>query len=501
MNLRTITKKNNLIKSKLLTIIQSFSANELIGLEHWLAAPWCTSNKYYAPLCSILLAAAPSFAPEDLFKEIIFKQLYGAKQKYNAGIFNNLLLFFTKEVENYLSMLELQKAAEQQQVLTAQYFSDRKIEGLAVKRNKQSITSIEKKSIKTDTDFLLLHNLYKKQYAIKGGSSSKEGMDDLLAASNALDAYYLLNKYQCWHESHARRKILKTGENLDFFIDPNALRRLQNELSLPAIDLYDLRLRKHKRITEQSYFEFKEQYLANYDLLPFSLQQAFRIFCVNDAIYLDQKGFANAMQEVFYWYQFGLEKELIILEGRITTATFNNIILLACRLEKIDFLKNFIEEYKDKLPPSTKVEAYSWAMSQLAYELADYDAVLDQYKNWLPKHPHLTIQAKVTLLKTFVQLAIEKKINQKQFEDHCLAFEKYIKRNKLYAKEKSTAYLKFIQFARKIVISHRKPKSIWKILEQAIEVEPFLVGKYWLEKQIATLKNTNAPQQNVERQS
>ena len=501
MCLKTITKKNNLIKSKLLTIIQSFSVDELKGLEYWLAAPWCTTNKYYSPLCSILLAAAPDFAPKDLFKEVIFKKLYGAKQKYNAGIFNNLLLFFTKEVENYLSMLTLQKMPQQQQFLMAQYYSDRKIGMFALKNNKRSITSIEKKSVKMDTDFLQLHNLYKEQYILKGASYSQEGMVDLLAASNALDAYYLLNKYQCWHESHARRKILKTGENLDFFIDPNALRRLQNELSLPAIDLYDLRLRKYKKITEQSYFYFKKQYLATYDTLPFSLQQAFRIFCVNDAIYLDQKGFKNAMEEVFYWYQFGLEKELIIQEGKISLATYNNIILLACRLEKINFLKKFIANYKDKLPSSNKVEAYAWATSQLAYELSDYDAVLHQYKNWLPKHPHLAIQAKVTLLKTFVQLAIEEKVNQKQFEDHCLAFEKYIKRNKLYAKEKSTAYLKFIQYAKKIVIFYKKPKSIWSVLEQAIKSEPLIIGKYWLEKQMARLQNTNAPQQNVERQS
>lgn len=490
----TITKINHLGTSKLVQLIKTLSAKELKELKDWLESPWCKTNKYHLPFYELLYQAAPKFEAVSLLKTSIFKQLYEGKN-YNNAIFNNLILSLTKEVQRYLAFLFSHQSKEEQPQFLRKYLLERNAIALYETETQTQIKKLKKQPAKSAKDYLLLNRLHQELYFQPSSKFRyKNEAPHLVVANDYLDAFYLLEKYKYLHESKARTKILKTEGNGILKENLPLLEDLQNHLALDAVPLYIFRLQNKQEVNLKDYTHFKELYLKAFPKLPYTLQQSFLVFCINDAIYLDVVGYPNAMEELFNWYKVGLSNHLLVEHGTINKGTFNNIILTACHVEQDAFLKEFIENYWTKLPAIIRKEAYQWSQAQLALVLGAYEQVIAQFGKWLPKDKLYAIQSKITLLKANFKLVLLKEDVLQTFVAHCQAFEKYMQRNTLFAPEKTTAYVKYIQYVRKMaVMSYAlKRKQQWKKLELAIEQEPLLIGKSWLKKELNQLKGNKS---------
>ena len=201
-------------------------------------------------------------------------------------------------------------------------------------------------------------------------------------------------------------------------------------------------------------------------------------------------GHPLAMEELFGWYQIGLANECLMEHGYLDEAAYNNIVLVACHLDKLPFLVDFINNYEQKLPAPIRQDVHKWALAQLALQQGRYEEVRQAFVAWLPKEKKHAIQARVTLLKAHFKLAIADKVLLKNFEAACAAFKVYMRRDKLYTVDKNLSYLKFIQYAKKIVNYQHQPiwPKNWDLIEKALEQEPVLAGKRWLKKELALLQ-------------
>lgn len=485
----TLIKEYHLANSKLVNLCRTLSSKEFKQFKDWLLAPWCKKNKYYLPFYELLVKASPSFLPKNLKKEQAFIYLYGPK-KYNNALFNNLITSFTKELQNYLAIVHLQKTPHEKDRLLRQHLWTNNTVDLYEDFAINSVDNLENKSVKSTEDYLHLNRLHQAIYFQTSGHHRYErGAPNLFAANHYLDVYYLLEKYKYWHEASSRLNIVQT-EQSHLHVSFPLLQELQDELSLVAIDLYEVRLKRSDRVSWKEYLLFKKKFLSSFDQLPFSLRQSFLIFCINDIIYLDAAGHISAIEELFSLYKLGLQKDLLIRNKGLNEATFNNIVLTACHVEDLNFLEKFIDDYEHLLPAPLRKEAFIWALTQLDYANGNYEKVVKQYNNWLPKNKHYAIQAKVTLLKANFKLVLFNKSSRKSFNTYCKAFEKYIRRSKLYTANRNTAYLKLIQYNNKIVTKFYDSNNLvsWEKLEQSIEKEKLLLGKRWLKKEINLLK-------------
>jgi hypothetical protein len=481
----------HLVNSKLIRLLKLLPPKSFNDFEYWLTAPWSQKNKYFIPFFKILAKAAPNFSCDSLQKEKVYITLY-EKNKYDNKIFNNLLLALTKEVERYLAHLQLMQEQDLKQQLLGKVLSTHNELPLFETTTKQHIDRLEKKAAKSTTDHLLLYQLNEALHFQPSGHYRYQTMVPFLEQANLhLDAYFLLEKFKYLQEKVTRTHILQTNQ-LD--IDANTsllalLNKIEVPLSIPAITLFKCRLNQKKTPDWNTYITFKKAYLSFFSSLHFSFQQLFLFCCINDTLALNTGGHSEAIKELFEWYQLGLNKKLLFQNGKITGGTYNNIILTACHDQKHGFLKDFIANYSKHLPEPIQAQASIWATQQLKYVLEDYTTVVTNLNQWLPSNKIYAIQAKITLLKAHYKLAINDNQQQKSFDSYCLAFERYILRNRLYAKNKRTSYLKYIQYAKKIVRLNYSTKGIqhWERLLTAIDKEPFLIGKQWLKKEIALL--------------
>ena len=486
----SIIDKNSLSNSKLILLLQTLSTKELKELKIWLSSPWSKKNKYYVPFFELLLSEAPSFSGEALVKKVIYKQLYKNKP-YDNYIFNNLIRELSKEIQSYIAFLGVKQSSREQELVVRKFYLARNATDLYETLTSSINKKLDKQTGKSAEDYLYLNRLHQEIYfQASGHHRYKIDAPNLVAADEALDAFYLLEKYNYWHEAVARTKILKIEIHPLLTFDLPLLDRLQTRLRLDAIPLYQLRLQRNASLNWKIYLDFKKAFLKVFSNLSFFHQQSFLIFCINDVIQLEQMGHATALEDLLEWYQLGLSNDLLMEHGYLNENAFNNVILTASHLERADFLVGFIQEYGKKLPNTIKKDAYKWALAQLAFIQGDYPTVNKAFIDWLPKDKRYTIQAKITLLKANFKEALASKDLLKSFEDSCLAFEKYFHRNELYADDKNTSCLKFVQYARKIV--HNKHNKIsykkWTTLIKAIEKEPLMLGKRWLKKEVDLIK-------------
>lgn len=481
---------NHLDKSKLIRLLKLLSNKEFEEFEKWLNSPWCQKNKYFLPFFKIIRLAAPKFASVSLNKTLIFSLLYPAKN-YDNRIFNNLILALAKEVERYLAHLQLQKDKLLQQQLLGKAFTAKKQIDLFEETNQKIIKDLETKANKSTTDYLLLSQLNHALYFQTSGHHRYQPETPTLEKTiTYLNHFYLLESYGYLHEIHARAKILKLTEQLTSPNNHLLLTKLQAQLKLVPAHLYEFRLRTHLAATWSDYLAFKALYLNAFVQLHFSFQQSFLFYCINDVVDFSAKGQPEAIAELYEWYQLGLDHQLLMQDGMITGGTYNNVILTACHLEKHDFLLQFIETYTPKLPKTIRLQAKSWANAQVDYALGKYEVTIDALKDWIPDNKLYAIQTKITLLKANFKLILADSSHVERFQSYCLAFEKYIKRNQLYSVNRSTSFLKYIQYARKIaLLCYKTPDtSKWKQLIKSIEEEKILFGKSWLLTEIELIR-------------
>jgi len=476
---------NKFTDSKLVKLLRLLDADEFKELGKWLASPWCNSNKKLYVFYQVIKPYTPEYISPKLKKDIIFKKLYPGKP-FESGPFNNLMREFVKSLEKFLIHRRLNKMPFQRQLLLKDEYLERKQTELFYSYSGRQLSGLNSKEIKTGEDYLYLHLLSEQLYfhPDKEFQYSTE-TESLRQANSNLDLYYAITKYRYLHEIKSRKPILENSESdltdgaISTFLFPS--------VEHPIIDLYQIRLNRSEDWGLEDFQYFFSELSKKLEILPKREQQIFLFSGINDTVELNSQGESRALPRMLDLYKLGLKNKLLLIDGHLSKATYNNIVLVASILRDIPLLENFINEYTNFLPVSIQHQASTWAESQQLYSKGAYQECLDHLFNYNFKDPIYIIQAKVTLLKAFYDQFLQDQSYYKPLKSYCDAFKKYIYRNELYSKEKRGTYKSFIKYTLKIATAVFKKKNGKQKLEavmEKIEKDKNLFGRRWLKQKI-----------------
>ncbi len=110
------------------------------------------------------------------------------------------------------------------------------------------------------------------------------------------------------------------------------------------------------------------------------------------------------LREAFEWYRLGLDEDVIAENGRITRATFINIVANAIKLEEYDWARQFIEDNSGLLEEETRQNTEYFARARLGYEQKAYAEIMPLLVQVDFKHPIYNLFAKTLLLKIYYEL-------------------------------------------------------------------------------------------------
>lgn len=384
-------------KSKLLTMLKTFSAHEIRKFHEYISSPYFNKNKTLIKFYNVLKKLYPEFSQDKVMKEKVYSTLFPGK-KFNEQVMKNLISELNRHCRDFLE--------------TEIYGQDK------FERRINLLRQLMQK--KNDAAFLAELKIFESELKEISELSEKNFYYMYLLEDIKISYHLLRNEQPLVFE-----KVLKSGEFLILFFHLHLTKTLYNlnvnkqsfkvsyESNLPEIyfentnydniisymkekginfadilELYYYRVICNTGLTnEKVYFKYKELLLKNTGKLKrdeiYGLFIAAEAFCLNKI----NSGSFNFIKELFEVYKTEIEYGVYKYSesSPVTFMKFRNTYLTALRLKKFDWTEEFIGKFKDDIIESDRNAVLKIARAHLSFEKGNYDNVLDTLSGLKPE--------------------------------------------------------------------------------------------------------------------
>jgi len=327
--------------------------------------------------------------------------------------------------------------------------------------------------------YQLTHDLHFYQ----NNTRSKADVKNLVASQKNLDTYYTLSKLKLACELKVRQNTFIHSIDiplLNEIIEFSEASEISNDLYA----LYSLAIKNLESTNDNESFEtFKDLYFRNLSVLSEREQLSLFLIILNINGMLLNKGKTQNFSGQLDLYKKAINEKIIIVNNRITSESFTNIVMLAAQLKEFKWAENFIKSYKKYLDPYYQERTIAYSKGYIAYRKGDYEDAIETL--WNCKFNQLPFDIRTKSI--IVRALFEQFSNNPDKYDFCWVqiqtIERYIRRKKDLTTVKSEAYLNFIKTTKKLINLKRKGKFTdieIKKLQHKIINQPNLVGKPWL---------------------
>lgn len=480
-------------KTRLINILKELDIREMTRFKELVFSDFFNKNKKVRKLCHRLMEFRPRFDDPLLTKKWIFSQIY-PKETYNELKLNNIISDLLQLLYEFLAMQQYQKRPNLKGHFLLAELLDRELHQHVEYNARRVRQKIQKTNLRNFEFYLENYHLYDQmdRYALTKG---KRGYDENLQLKNdALDRYYLANKFRIACDMTSRNIVINAGYQCHFLEELLAQYRSDeaNMAKIPALQLYvkalQMLLMPDHRV---HYFELKKLLEVHIDNFP---QWELRIlynYALNHCVRMINSGHSVFYQEILDLYKVLLERKIIFKNNFLTQWSYINIVTAGIRLKEYDWTENFIQTYKDFLLPEVRHNVYIYNLVALYFERKDYQQALQLLHSVEFTDAFYHLSAKIIQLKSYYELD-----EMEAFFALIEATKKYLTRNRQLSTYQKTSNANFLKLANRIYNLRLKAFSSrsknfqihWQELEkQLLQTEP-LGNKSWLEEALRALK-------------
>jgi len=462
--------------SKIISIFQTFSKTEKIGLRRWVNSSMHNQRKDVIELIDYLLSRRK--ITETSVKRVrVYKQLYPSK-KYDLYQLNHVLSMTTKLMEDYIKFLMSKKSPFKDEILLNLYYKRRNIPHLANKALLRAEINLEKGVYKNEQYYYDSFSLELALFDLMGTEQRRQNtnLEDIF---NNLAVFTMIATLRnaCIALSH--KNLFKTNYYIPL---------LDAILEEAAKEMYAdntvVRCYYHSYMAlafpdEEEHFRKLMHLLLNHKIpLPIEEQKYVCLLAINYCIKRLNTGEEAYVKQVLDIYKFGLEHQIWIENGQLSHTTFKNIATAALRLKEYEWTNHFIDEYGPKLSDFHEVVYTNYIKAKLLFELKDFAGAQDLLINTVPNDLFIGLAIKTLFLKVYFMLK-----EYTLLESHLDSFTVFLNRKKVLAYHKKI-YGNIILITRKIVFTNLDDKDKKAKLRELILTMNPLTERPWLLAQV-----------------
>jgi len=175
----------------------------------------------------------------------------------------------------------------------------------------------------------------------------------------------------------------------------------------------------------------------------------------------------NAKERLFKLFAFLIDNNLVLeKDNSITSAIYKNVTTIGLYINRISYVDNFIETYKNNLPEEVQEDVYSYNKAHLLYYKKEYNNVLQLISTTKYKDVFYRLDSRVLLIKTYYAL---EKTDASYFDilnNSINAFKKYVYTNEELNDYYKTRYKNFIKSVLKLIQLNADKTQIQKYIEE-----------------------------------
>ncbi len=458
--------------STILALVRSIPAGEVREVRKFLLSPFFNQRQDVIALFDYLtIGGSPT-------REGAWKAVFGKGPVFALPKLRLVMSYLHKLLEQYLAVRETMSDPKFLEVQLVRAYRKRKMP-VAFERERKAVQlSLEQQSLRNawfhDCSYWLHWETHQIEYP-----QNPTDVSWLLNAGQALDTAYLSRKLQLVCLLVAHRTVYKTTQEVTWEEELISLAGQSSYAAQSCIAVYLHCYRMLKEPSDEIHFQYFKHILFEQGI-QFSEEEIHGLFilAINYCVRRLNAGDTRFYREGFELYREGLARNHILEDGILSRFTFHNIVALGLHVGELEWVRYFINEYKNKLERRYRESVFSFNLARLAYAERKHNHVLELLQTANYRDPLHNLAAKTLLLKTYFDLG-----EYDSLQSHLDAMRNYIQRKRVLGYHR-TNYLNLIRYAEKILKLAPNDRSAAKNLRQAIEKEEVLTEKAFLLKLI-----------------
>ncbi len=463
--------------SKLLNLIKSFSAVEKKSFSVFLESPFFNKKEVLKKLWIAIEQQAPFINSEKISKEFIFGVLFPGEE-YDDKKMRYLMSDLYKLLLHFLLINEINPKSVSSSLSLIDTFIDRKLDKQYIQEINQLSKKLSQAKIHDQQYYLDKIEQADKEQHFFASKNSRKFDNKIQYGSDNLNRYFALKKliYAC--AMLDRQSFLRGSYDLDLpdnFIPWLEKNGCWNE---QIITIYLTIFKMLNQEEDTSYFDDLFQ-LLNEDTSSISFEdlKSMLLYAINFCVRKMRRGETDYVEKALNLYLLGIHKNILLEDNYLTPWTFGNVVKLELRLNRYDWVENFIKKYKNKLHPDSKDNTIAYNLAEVYCHKGDYDTALSHLSKVEFSDLSHHLGSRIMLSKIYYELDEEEALLSL-----LSAFNIFLKRNKKISDTIKKTCLNFCKVL--FLLVRGKPLQA----ERELSAATLLAERAWLQKKIAQFK-------------
>lgn len=470
-------------KTKVVQFMECLSREDMVEFGKFLRSPYFNSNQEVIGLFDALKDFYPEFDELEIKKQAVFNQAFSGQSFDESKLYriSKLLLQLLKE---YLTVHTLRADTR---ILQERYLVDailqRDLHKYLPRLLEDTIESLDVSELKNSDHY------YKKFQMAQLRNKYKVKLQDRTAkvsygnALHYLDMFYLLQKLQYACVILNREKAISEPEEILLLPEILAYCNAETLETYPGLAIYYYTFLMLWEKKDEHFFKVKEVMDRHQTVLAnLELKNAY-VYQLNYCILRYRQGQVNFLNEMFEVYLRMIDLDLVV-DGTLTgTMLFKNIVTLGIKLERLDWVDNFIQSHRAKLDPVHGESVYFYSMANVNFVQGKFRKTLSSLAKIDFADAFIRMNHDILLLKTYYECD-----ETESFLSLINTIRVYIRRNKSLSDNDKAAYGNVVKFVRRLSrLKNGKKNQLMKLKEE-IKACAMLVEREWLNQKINELE-------------
>ncbi|MCB0623681.1 MAG: hypothetical protein KDC43_07135 [Saprospiraceae bacterium] len=482
--------------AKLFSLLSKVDLQEWDALEYFVAGR--VSAERFGPLQALLGYCRqwhPDFPAERMRKDDLHRLIYPGKA-YREKRIRQLFSDLSGLTEAFFAVQVALQQEEWQERLLLEGLAARKLDSHFLQRSQRRIARRQAEAVQGPEHYRAMYEDLQRQTAHRFVVDYAAAVANADRAQQYFDQWFVLVKLRYYCDWFSRKRFLSGQKELPLF--ESVWEYLETELRERGFlfDLYYLLLRL-LRDDERSLFpEIRDRLWAHQPAMEEADQRIVLQCLLNYCLRMVQQLGGTYVRTSWELYRFGIEKKILIVDGRLTDLTFTNIVVNGADLKEFAWTWEFVERYAGCLDPEVRQTAVALARAYLHYKQDQFDEVVGLLRDVEYMADSYKIRGRSLLLRTYYELFCRQGNYPLELFSHLEAFRRFLQRNRVLTDARKAGYLQLISLLRRMVrlqMREYRGHRAWEKLAAEVQASPGVVAQPWLLEKIAIARGTGSP--------
>lgn len=477
-------------QSKLIKLLKGLTKEELLRFSKFVKSPFYNTNPTLVHFFEELKTAYPHFTASRIEKERIYKKLYPGKP-FNYQMMSKLRLQLSDLVRDYLVVLENEEDQFLKQKTLVKAYGKRDMPVFYERGVMSLLKRIEKVPVMNVQYYYERLDLMYQYYTHPSTDKYAIDVSYFKTLLTSLDHYFVLYKLQLASESKSRELALSESSSILWMEEVMAYVDQLNDDEATMIKLRTYIYQLYQKEIKEGVFE---KAYAQYQETLTSMKKNDQVVLFNHLINFVVKnintGNLSFVERALGLYKFGLDNKLILVDGKLTEVTFNNIVSMSCSVGDFEWVTTFVSTYGKLLDEKVGDYIIALSLSEIDLHKREYAQVIDRLVQERFPVALYKMKSKYLMMQAYYELMQLEEVYFDLMLTQLDAFEKFLRRNKSIHAVRQKAMLNFVLALKYLVMKSFELSGSAQKKEQFYEkvksTTP-MFGKAWVLKKVAVV--------------